>query len=242
MAGASSTVRNHASKAPIKLVAENNKLDMIGFLLEHAHNDAVFADLELGVAVHILTHKDLAEQLIQTRSIYDLTRVSHVLDAMKDIRDDPIDKSALEHVLDFVRSKSAEIKSRLDILAPTNIILDTLKVHITFNCQPNFGQTVNKLKSKCQNTKYQIAFLRTSNNQKNDELQQVIVIRSYHGEYPSIIGPIQKEVNEDFTGLDIGGITIKSSASNEGVPKTDIEKELFWNETIHCFDFHYRVL
>ncbi|CAF1225835.1 unnamed protein product [Didymodactylos carnosus] len=96
MAGASSTVRTHASKAPIKLVAESNKLDMIGFLLEHAHNDAVFDDLELGVAVHILTHK--------------------------------------------------------------------------------------------------------------------------------------------------AGITIKSSASNEGVPKTDIEKELFWNETIHCFDFHYRVL
>ncbi len=142
-----------------------------------------------------------------------------------------------------MRSKSAEIKSRLDILLPTNIIIGTFNVHITFNCQSNFGQIMNKLKNKCRNTKYQIACIQTIVSQKSaDQLQQLIVIRSYYGEYPSIIEPIQKEVHQDFAGFDIAGITIKSLASNEGVPKTDIDKQLFWNESICCFEFHYHVL
>jgi ankyrin repeat protein len=57
MAGASSTVRNHADKTPIKLAAENNQLDVVSFLIEHTHDDAVFNDLELAVASHILAYK-----------------------------------------------------------------------------------------------------------------------------------------------------------------------------------------
>lgn len=45
---------------------------------------------------HGIRFLDLAEQLIQTRSIYDLARVSHVMDAMKNIRGDPTDESALD--------------------------------------------------------------------------------------------------------------------------------------------------
>lgn len=56
--GVSSSSRNHAKKTPIMLAAENNKLDVVNFLLEHNHNNATFNDLELSVALHILSHKD----------------------------------------------------------------------------------------------------------------------------------------------------------------------------------------
>ena len=45
---------------------------------------------------HGLRFLDLGEQLIQTRSIYDLTRVSHILNTMKEIRGDSTDPSNME--------------------------------------------------------------------------------------------------------------------------------------------------
>ena len=56
MAGASSRVRNHAKKTPIVLAAENNKLEVVNFLLEQNHDNATFDDLELSIASHILSH------------------------------------------------------------------------------------------------------------------------------------------------------------------------------------------
>ncbi len=57
MAGASSKTINHAKKTPIVLAAENNKFDVMNYLLEHDHNNASFDDLELVAASHILSQK-----------------------------------------------------------------------------------------------------------------------------------------------------------------------------------------
>ncbi len=56
-----------------------------------SRQDFIFKNL-----FHGIRFLDLAEQLIQTRSIYDLTRVSPILDTMKDIRGDPTDRSAMK--------------------------------------------------------------------------------------------------------------------------------------------------
>jgi hypothetical protein len=45
---------------------------------------------------HGLRYLDFAEQLIQTKSIHDFKRVSHLLKEIKDIRDNPIDESSME--------------------------------------------------------------------------------------------------------------------------------------------------
>jgi ankyrin repeat protein len=57
MAGASSRTINHAKKTPIVLAAENNKFDVMNYLLEHDHNNASFDDLELVAASHIFSQK-----------------------------------------------------------------------------------------------------------------------------------------------------------------------------------------
>jgi hypothetical protein len=45
---------------------------------------------------HGLRYLDFAEQLIQTKSIHDFKRVSHLLNEIKYIRDNPIDDSSME--------------------------------------------------------------------------------------------------------------------------------------------------
>ncbi|CAF4614181.1 unnamed protein product, partial [Didymodactylos carnosus] len=52
-----------------------------------SHQDFIFKNL-----FHGIRFLDLAEQLIETQFIHDLTRVSHILDTMKDIRDYPTNK------------------------------------------------------------------------------------------------------------------------------------------------------
>ncbi|CAF3587504.1 unnamed protein product, partial [Rotaria sp. Silwood2] len=160
---------------------------------------------------------------------------------MKDIRGDPTDQSALDRVLDYVRVKSTVIKSRLDALVPRDPIEGIFKVYITFKYQSNFQQMLKILRKKFYNTEYQLAIIQTNIYSKNGESSQLIAIRSYRGEYPSIIPVIEKEVHEDFAGFDIVGITVKSLVSNIGVPINDIDTKLFWNEQINCFEFHYQL-
>ncbi|CAF1321665.1 unnamed protein product [Rotaria sordida] len=202
-----------------------------------ARRDFIFKNL-----FHGIRFLDLAEQLIPTRSMYDLTRVSYILDIMKDIRGDPTDEAALDRVLDFVRIKSTEIKTRLDTLVPREPIRGIFKVYITFECRSNFPQMLKELKNKCHNTKYQLAIIQADTNTKKDTFPQLIAIRSYHGEYPSIGGLIENEVNGDFAEFDIARMIIKSSVSNQGVPSSDIDKQLFWDEQTHCFELHYHLL
>ena len=56
-----------------------------------AKRDFIFKNL-----FHGIRFLDLAEQLIKTRSIHDLTRVSHLLGTMREIRGDPTDECALD--------------------------------------------------------------------------------------------------------------------------------------------------
>ncbi|CAF3729597.1 unnamed protein product [Rotaria sp. Silwood1] len=200
-------------------------------------SDFIFKNL-----FHGIRFLDIGEQLIQTRSVYDFTRVSYILNEMKDIRGDPTDESNKHRVVEYVRKKSAEFKSKLDALVPTNIIKGTFKVYITFNCKRNSEQVIEKLKKTCQNTKYKIAFIQLCADQKKKNLQQLIAFSYYHGEYPSIIEQIERKVHEQFKDFNILRIQIKSLASNEGVPQTNIDKQLFWNEKSYYFEFHYRII
>ncbi|CAF1064018.1 unnamed protein product [Adineta steineri] len=191
---------------------------------------------------HGFRYLDFAEQLIQTKSIHDFKRVSHVLDEMKTIRGDPTDDSNRDNVLDFIAKKSTEYKSKLDLLVPTNAVKGTFEAHVTFDCTHNTLEVIEKLKKVCENTKYKIIFIDLETNQKNYKLQQLMT-SSYHcGEYPSIVKQIEEEVYKYFQDFNIIRLKIESLASNEGVPKTDIEKKLFWDHETNYFEFHYKVL
>jgi len=66
---------------------------------------------------------------------------------------------------------------------------------------------------------------------------------SYHtGEYPLIVEQIEEEAFKYFKNFNIIRIKIESLASNEGVPKIDVEKRLFWNGESNYFEFHYKIL
>jgi hypothetical protein len=78
-------------------------------------------------------------------------------------------------------------------------------------------------------------------HQMKNKLQQLITILSYHGQYLSILQQIQEEIHQNFQDFNIEGIQIKSLLSNEGLPRNDVDKQLFWNEKHFCFQFHYRI-
>jgi hypothetical protein len=144
--------------------------------------------------------------------------------------------------LEFVQTKSNELKSKLDQLVPTNIIKGTFKAQIIFDCKSNFEQVIGKLKIKCENTKYEIPCLYLYVDQNKNKFEKLIVIASFDGQYPSIIQQIQEEVYQYFQDFIIEDIQIKSSIENEGLPINDIDKQLFWNEKIFSFQFHYQIL
>ncbi|CAF1324250.1 unnamed protein product [Rotaria sp. Silwood1] len=191
---------------------------------------------------HGFRYLDFAEQLIQTRSIHDYKRVSHIFSEMKDIRGDPTDNSNIDIVFNLVDKLSIEYKAKLDTLVPTNIIKGTFEAHVTFDCSYNTEEIVEKLEKACENTKYKIIFIDSATQQLEGEHIQLITSSSYSGEYPSIVKQIEKEVHEHFKQFNIKRIKIKSLASNEGVPQTDIDKRLFWSKKTYYFEFHYKIL
>ncbi|CAF4969530.1 unnamed protein product [Rotaria sp. Silwood1] len=191
---------------------------------------------------HGFRYLDFAEQLIQTRSIHDYKRVSHIFSEMKDIRGDPTDNSNIDIVFNLVDKLSIEYKAKLDSLVPTNIIKGTFEAHVTFDCSYNTEEIVEKLEKACENTQYKIIFIDSATQQLEDEHIQLITSSSYSGEYPSIVKQIEKEVHEHFKQFNIKRIKIKSLASNEGVPQTDIDKRLFWSKKTYYFEFHYKIL
>ncbi|CAF1450624.1 unnamed protein product [Rotaria sordida] len=194
------------------------------------------------ILFHGFRYLDFAEQLIQTRSIHNFKRVSHIFSEMKDIHGDPTDDSNMQNVLNFVENLSTQYKIRLDALVPTNIVKGTFEAHITFDCTHNTEEVIEKIQKQCENTKYKIIFIDLDTNQQKDKLQQLMT-SSYHcGEYPSIVKKIEEEAYKHFQDFNIIRIKIESLASNEGVPQTDIEKKLFWNKETNYFEFHYKVL
>jgi hypothetical protein len=145
-------------------------------------------------------------------------------------------------VLNFIRDKSTEYKSKLDALVPTNIVKGTFEAHITFDCAHNTEKYIENLKKTCENTKYKIIFINLNTRQQDDKLQQLMT-SSYHcGEYPSIVEQIKEEAYKHFKDFNIVRIKIESLASNEGVPLTDIDKRIFWDDESNYFEFHYKIL
>ncbi|CAF1465932.1 unnamed protein product [Adineta ricciae] len=198
-----------------------------------ARRDFIFKNL-----FHGIRFLDLAEQLIETRSIHDLTRVSHLLGTMKEIRGDPTDECALDRVLQFVRVKSTEMQSRLNALVPREPLVGLFKVHITFEYQSNFQEMRTKLKSKHNYSNYQFAILRILDKK---DFPHLTATRFYHGEYPSMIPSLEKEIREELADFSIESITITSSISNDGVPNSNMEMKLLWDEQICCFQLCYKV-
>ncbi|CAF1063838.1 unnamed protein product, partial [Adineta steineri] len=191
---------------------------------------------------HGLRYLDFAEQLIQTKSIHDFKRVSHILDEMKEIRDDPTDSSSMERVFEFVEMKSNEYKSKLDLLVLTNIINGSFEVYITFDCSNDTMNVINNLAKVCENTKYKIIFIALDNNRKTDKVQEQLIVSSqYDGEYPSIVKQIEEEVYKYFQDFSIIRIKIKVSTANESVLLSDIEKDLFWSKTTNYFELRYTI-
>ncbi len=145
-------------------------------------------------------------------------------------------------VLNFIRDKSAEYKSKLDALVSTNTVKGIFEAHITFDCSHNTEKYIENLKKTCENTKYKIIFINLNTRQKNDKLQQLMTSSYHTGEYPSIVEQIEEEAFKHFKDFNIIRIKIESLASNEGVPKTDVEKRLFWDGESNYFEFHYKIL
>ncbi|CAF3734031.1 unnamed protein product [Rotaria sp. Silwood1] len=191
---------------------------------------------------HGLRYLDFAEQLIQTRSIHNFKRVTHIFEEMKDIRGNRTNNSSMKRVADFVRIKSVELKSRLDSLIPTNIIQGSFRAQITFDCSNNIEKIMKKLQKQCENTKYKILCIGLKEKGENEKNRQLMT-SSYHcGEYPAIVKQIEEEVYKQFQDFNIIRIKIESLASNEGVPQTDIDKKLFWDKETNYFEFRYRIL
>ncbi|CAF4407096.1 unnamed protein product [Rotaria sp. Silwood2] len=200
-------------------------------------NDYLFKNL-----FHGLRYLDFTEQLIQTRSIHDFKRISHIFSEMKDIRRNSTDRSSMQEVFDFVCIKSAELKSKLDALVPTNIIQGSFQAQITFDCSNNTEEIMKKLQKQCENTKYKILVIDFEAKEENDKVQQLMISSYYCGEYPSIVKQIEEEVYQQFQNFNIIRIKIASLTSNESIPVTDIDKKLFWNKETNYFEFHYKVL
>ncbi|CAF3284230.1 unnamed protein product [Rotaria sp. Silwood2] len=192
---------------------------------------------------HGFRYLDFAEQLIQTRSIHDFKRVSHILSEMKDKRGgDPTDNPNMQDVLSFVEDLSTQYKAKLNALVPTNIVKGTFEAHVTLDCTYHTEQVIEKLKKTCENTKYKIIFIDLDTNEQNGKHQQLMTSSYYCGEYPSIVKKIEEEVYQHFQNFNIIRIKIESLASNEGVPETDIDRKLFWDKKTNYFEFHYKVL
>ncbi|CAF2980554.1 unnamed protein product [Rotaria sp. Silwood2] len=190
---------------------------------------------------HGIRYLDFVDQLIQTKSIYDYKRVTYIFNQMKEILGDPGDQSSMERVVEFVRTKSDEFKSRLDALVPTNNIKGIFEAQITFDCTQNTEKVIEKLKQLCDNTKYNLLLIQLDTKQGNKKLQQLMTSSFHCGEYQSIVQQIKEEAHQHFQEFNIVRIKIKSSTSNEGVPQTDIDMKLFWNKIRNYFEFNYHV-
>ncbi|CAF1560049.1 unnamed protein product [Adineta steineri] len=202
---------------------ENNSLSRRDYIFKHLF--------------HGLRYLDFAEQLIQTQSIHNYKRVTYIFDQMKAIRDEPPINSSMERVAEFVNLKSIEFRSKLDVLVPTNIIKGSFEAMITFNCNDNNIENLEKL---CNNTKYKFILIHSGIDQDKNKSEQLIVSSQYHGEYPLIIRQIEQEIYHDFKDFNIVRLQIESLVSNEGVPEGFTEKKLFWNRS-NYFAFYYLI-
>ncbi|CAF1129752.1 unnamed protein product [Rotaria sp. Silwood1] len=171
-------------------------------ILNQSKEDYLFKNL-----FHGFRYLDFAEQLIQTRSIHDYKHLTHIFDEMKDIHYETSDNSNIDAVFNYFDKLSTEYKTKLNTLVLANVVKGT------FDCSHNTEQIVEKTEKKtCENTKYKIILI-----------DSLITSSSYCDEYLSTVKQIEGKVHEYFKQFNIIHIKIKTLASNEGVPQTNID-------------------
>ncbi len=139
-------------------------------------------------------------------------------------------------MVEYIRKKSFEYKSRFEALAPGNIMKGIFEVRITF---PHTQDTLDRLNKVCENTRYQLLFNGWTTLQERGKSQELEISSSYEGECPAIIEQIESEARDHFKDLNIVRIKIKSSISNEGIPHNAFEKQLLWNDKTNYFQLTY---
>ena len=122
---------------------------------------------------------------------------------------------------------------------PDDTIKGAFVMNIIFNEKSNRRRIVEALKEKCRNSKYQMAIISMNDVKSKRRIQQIMISSLYHGESPSIIQEILKDVNRDFKDFHLSNIIIKALLTNEGIPKTKIDRTLFWDDQVSYFELHY---
>lgn len=142
----------------------------------------------------------------------------------------------------MIRTKSDELKSRLDELVPTKNVKGVFEAHVTFECSHRTEEVIERLNKTCENSKFKLIFIELNTKTKGGQNHQLMTSSHHCGEYPTIIKQIEDEVNEKFRDFNIIRIKIESLASNEGIPETKLDKILFWEKETNYFEFHYKIL
>lgn len=132
-----------------------------------------------------------------------------------------------------MEEKSNQLKSKLDELVPTNNIKGTFKAYIKLD-------TAEKL--KIMSTKYKFSYVQECTTKEENKIPELVAVAYYDGEYPSIVEKIISEAYKDFAGFHIKCIEITSLLTNEGVPQTALDFELFWDKPPYSFYSYYKVL
>ncbi|CAF1386676.1 unnamed protein product [Didymodactylos carnosus] len=202
------------------------------FLCDACHTTTLDEDRSLKHLFHGLRYLDIGEQLIQTKSIYDFKRVSHVLYEIKDIYIN--NNKSVDFVIDYLKMKSGEYKTIMNKLVPTNVINGTFEVHITVE-----NNDMEHFLNVCKINKLKSIFIHLNNGNNPKQL----MTSSYHvGTYSNIVEEIKTLANIQFKDFNIIRLKIESLPSNNGIPENDIDKLLFWDINSNYFEFHYKIL
>ncbi|CAF3516785.1 unnamed protein product [Rotaria sp. Silwood1] len=103
-------------------------------------------------------------------------------------------------------------------------IFDEMKdIHYETSDSSNMDAVFNYFDKLSTEYKTKLNTLVLANVVKEDENVQLITSSSYCDEYSSIVKQIEEKVHEHFKQFNIIHIKIKTLASSEGVPQTDID-------------------
>ncbi|CAF4013154.1 unnamed protein product [Rotaria magnacalcarata] len=114
-------------------------------------------DRVLKYLFHGVRYLDIGEQLIRTKSIYDFKRASYVLFEMKHIYIE--NNKDIDFVIDYIKMKGEEYKTKLNELIKTNTIDDAFKVHITVD-----HREMEKFLNVCKINQLKPIFIRLQND------------------------------------------------------------------------------
>ncbi|CAF1036464.1 unnamed protein product [Rotaria magnacalcarata] len=187
-------------------------------------------DRVLKYLFHGVRYLDIGEQLIRTKSIYDFKRASYVLFEMKNIYIE--NNKDIDFVVDYIKTKGKEYKTKLNELIKTNTIDDAFKVHITVD-----HREMEKLLNVCKINKLKPIFIHLQNG---NNPQQLMTSSSHVGTFPEIVEQMKIFADLQFKDLNIIRLKIKSSASHKGVPEENVDK-LFWSQKSNYFEFRYKI-